>query len=160
MRDTPRDIRPGSAALIGQLVSNIVEGEYRPIAVANTLDGECALTAVDWYQHIRFGLITAHEFIEFGRNRSEAPALQLLLTMLEQRLGRAVEQADAKPAIDRNYTRGNARQHSLNEGAASIELRIRAAQRVGLFLEPPGHPVERGRQRLYLVFSLRDRHPN
>ena len=35
---------------------------------------------------------------------------------------------------------------------------LAAAKRAGLLLEPPGHPVEGGRQRLDLVLGVGDRH--
>ena len=60
--------------------------------------------------------------------------------------------------IERDHARGDARQHRLDEGAAGVELGVGGAQRAGLLLEPPGHPVEGGRQRLDLVLGLGDRH--
>ena len=60
--------------------------------------------------------------------------------------------------VDRNDARGDARQHRLDERAPGIELRVGASQLVGLLLEPLGHPVERGGERLHLVLGLGDRH--
>ena len=67
---------------------------------------------------------------------------------------------DAKRTVDGDNAGRDARQHSLDEGAAQVELGVRGAQRVRLLLKPPGHTVEGRRQRLDLVFRLCDRHPN
>ena len=64
------------------------------------------------------------------------------------------------PRIERDDARGDARQHRLDEGAAGVELGVGGAERARLLLEPPGHPVEGGRERLDLVLALRDRHPS
>ena len=158
MRDAPGDVRPGGAALVGQLVGDVVEGQHRPVLVAHALDRERALAAVGGDQHIGLRLLAAHELVELGRDRRQAPCLRSALALLEQGLGRAVEQQDAVLRIDRDDAGGDARQHRLDEGAAGVELGVGGAQRVGLLLEPPGHPVERGRQRLHLVLGLGDRH--
>ena len=57
VRDAPRDVRPGGAALVGQLVGDVVEGQHRAVLVAHALDRERALAAVGGDQDI--GLATA-----------------------------------------------------------------------------------------------------
>jgi hypothetical protein len=95
MGDAPGDVGPGGAALVGQLVGDVVEGQHRCRRRSAPLDRERALPA--------FGAITrrwpralaAHEFVELGRHIGQVLALELLLALLQQRLGRAVDEQDA-----------------------------------------------------------------
>ena len=53
-------------ALIKQLVRDVVERQDRSVLVAHALDGQRALAAVTVDQHVRFGLLAAHELVELG----------------------------------------------------------------------------------------------
>ena len=158
VRNPARDVRPCGPALVGQLVGDVVEGQHRPVLVAHALDRERALDALGGDQHIRLGLLAAHELVELGRDRRQASCLRSPLPFCEQGLGRAVEEQYPELRIDRDDAGGDARQHRLDEGAASVELRVGGAQVARLFLEPPGHPIEGGGEGLDLVLGLRDRH--
>ena len=46
VRDAAGDVRPGGAALVGQLVGDVVEGQHRAVLVAHALDRERALAGV------------------------------------------------------------------------------------------------------------------
>ena len=68
MRDPARDVRPCRAALIGQLVGDVVEGEDAAVLVANALDRERALAGPGDDQDVGLALLAAHEFVEVGRD--------------------------------------------------------------------------------------------
>ena len=78
--------------------------------------------------------------------------------MVEQGLGRAIDEQDAALGVERDDAGGDRRQHRLDEGAARVELVVGGDQRPGLFLQPPGHAVEGGGEHGDFVGRLVDRH--
>ena len=91
VRDAPRDVGPGRAPLVGKLVGDVVEGQHRAVLIAHALDRERALPGVGDDDHIRFGLLAAHELVELGRDGAQPLPFDLLLLCLQQRFGGAVE---------------------------------------------------------------------
>ena len=79
MRDAPGDVRPGGAPLVGQLVGDVVEGQHRAVLIAHALDRQRALPAVGDDDHVRFGLLAAHELVEIRRHRAERLPFDLVL---------------------------------------------------------------------------------
>ena len=130
MRDAPRDVGPGGAALVGQLVGDVVEGQHRAVLVAHALDRERALAAVGG-DRCTFASDCSPRMNSSSSGETDARPLpfELFLALLEQRLGRAVDEQDAMRAVDRDDAGGDARQHRLDEGAAGVELRVGGAQR-------------------------------
>ena len=143
MRDAPGDVGPGGAALVGQLVGDVVEGQHRrrpgsarasPRACAGPLPAATRTSASRCSPRMNSS--------SSGETSASWRAFELVLALLQQRLGRAVDQQDAARRIERDDAGGDARQHRLDEGAAGVELGVGGDQRAGLLLEPPGHPVE------------------
>ena len=157
MRDAPRDVGPGGAALVAQLVGDVVERQHAAVLIAHAPYRQRALAGPDPHQHVGLALIARHEFVEVGRQAGERGALDLFLALLQQRLGRAVDEQDAIARVERDDPGGDARQHRLDEGSAGVELAVGRHQRAGLFLQAPGHAVERGRQRRDFIVGRRHR---
>ena len=159
MRDSARDIRPGGAALIAELVGDVVEGEDAAVLIADPLDRKRARAALGRDQHVRFRLLAAHEFVELGRDARQLPPLDRFVGALDELVGRAVDEQDLVGAVERDNPGGDTRQHRLDEGAAGLQLGVGGLERAGLLLEPPGHAVERARQHLNFILGLADLHP-
>src|SRR5579884_2505109 len=156
MRDPTRNVGPRGSALIRQLVRDVVEGQHRPVLVAHPLYRESPLGRLACNEHIRLGLVTAHEFAELGRNIGKAPSLDVALLALEQIFSRAVHKANTVRCIDRDYARAYIFENRLHERTAGVELSIRGAQFGSLSLEPVRHPIEGFRKRLDLIVAGRD----
>ena len=158
VRDALGDVGPGGAALVAQLVGDVVEGQHPAVGGLHALDRERALPALGAHRDRR-RRATRRRGIRPARatTSSRSRPSRLSLAVVEQRLGRAIDQQDAALGVERDDPRRDRRQHRLDERAARVELVVGGDQRPGLFLQPPGHAVEGGGEHGDLVGRLVDR---
>ena len=155
MRDAARDIGPGGAALVGQLLGDVVEGQDVARGVARQLDRQRAQIAMGAHLDDARILVRRDEVSKFGRNIRQPPANRIIPLLHQDRRRRTVEQQHNALQIDGEHAGGHARKDRLDEGAAFVELAVGGDERAGLGLEPLGHAVEGGRQRADFVAAER-----
>ena len=155
MRDAACDIGPGCAALVAQLLGDVVEGQYVSAVVGGDLDRERAALGTARDLDHGFALPAVDEGAELMRNIVESASDERASRRREQRRRGLVGQPDIARPVDRDNSRADARQHCLDEGTPPFDLIVGGDQIVRLPLQRIGHPVERGRQRADLVARMR-----
>ena len=154
--DAAGDVGPGGAALVEQLLGDVVEGEDVAALDPHPLHRQRARLAAGGELDDVLALVAVEMGVELGRELGELAADRLVLVGLEQGLGRAVDQPHVALLVDRDDAGGDPGQHRLDEGAAAVELGVGRDQGAGLLLEPAGHPVEGVAQDADLVACTRD----
>ena len=125
MRDAPRDVRPGGAPLVGQLVGDVVEGQHRAVLVADALDRERALAAVGdddahWLRDCSPRMNSSRSGETSASALPSSSSWPCWSRVSAERLMSRIRLS----RIERDHAGGDARQHRLDEGAARIELRV------------------------------------
>ena len=159
MRDPARDVGPGRAALVEQLLRDILETQHIAVALRHRLCRKRRRLRVAPRQlHDRLMLFAGQQPREFRRDICERLAGQFPGALPDQMLGGSVGEQDAVFGIDRDDCRRDAGQHRLDEAAARFELFVDADECPRLPLELFGHPVECARQHRDFVIARRRRH--
>ncbi len=83
MGDTPGDIGPGRAALVAQLIGDVVEGQHEAVAIAHPLDRQRSLPLGRIDQHIGLAGLAGHELAKLGGNIAKLASFNALLAMRE-----------------------------------------------------------------------------
>jgi hypothetical protein len=96
VRDAARHVRPGGAALVEQLLGDVVEGQNMPALDPHPLHRQGARLARRRELDYVLALLAVEVAVEFGRQRRELLADRLLLAGPEQRLRGAVDQAHVR----------------------------------------------------------------
>jgi len=151
VRDSACDVGPGGAALIEQLLGDIVEGQHMPSFVGHDLDREGACLARSARFHDALAHMAVEQRVEFGRDRCERLIDRHARAACEHNPRRAVHQPHASLAIDREDAGRHARQHRLGQRAPPLE-------RAGLLFEADRHAVERVGERRDLILGTRIGH--
>jgi hypothetical protein len=141
--DAPRDVRPGGAALIEQLLGDVVESEDVAAPDLDRLDRERARLATRSELDDVLAFRGHQLAVELGGEVGKLLADRALAPGLEQAFGRAVDQPHDMILVDRDDAGGDTGQNGLGEGPPRLELGIGLDEVAGLLLEPLGHPIER-----------------
>ncbi len=146
VRNAPRDIGPGGAALIEQLLGNILKAQDKAVALRYCFRGQrrgfgvCARELDD-----RLALVPNQQLRKFGRDVRQGATGQAISRLADQPLGGGVGELDAVVGVHRNHCRRHAAEHRFNKAAPSLELFVDANQRAGLPFQLFGHSIERAR---------------
>ena len=151
MRDAARDVRPRRAALIEQLLRDIVEGQDRPRIGPRDPDGKRPRLAAAHDLNDRLTLATRHQIGEFGRDKGQRLPDDAVDARADQFGRRIVGDPDRAVFARGDHARRHAGHHRLDERTAAVELIVCGDQRAILLLQPPGHSVERIGQRADLI---------
>ena len=151
MRDPPRHVRPGGAALIEQLLRDVVERQHLTLFVARYLHRQRLGLAVRRDLDDRLACIAIEQRIELRRKRGKRLAHRVAAGNVQHGRCRAVDELNAPIAADRDHAGRHAGHHRLDQRPAAV-------QRGRLRLQPLGHHVKRAAQRTDFVPSAGFRH--
>ena len=155
MGDPAGDVGPGGAALVRQLLGDIIKGEDVARRVGGQLHGQGSHVAMGAHLHDTGVLTRLHEIRQFGRNIRQPPADRIILLSHQNGRCRTVEQQDYALQVDRQDACTNARKDGFDEGAAFVQLTIGRHQGTGLRFEALRHPVEGRRERSDFIAAQR-----
>src|SRR3546814_19433408 len=96
VRDAPRDVGPGGAALVEQLLGDILETEHETVALRDRLGGEGRGFGIRTRElDDCLMLFALQQMGQFGRNLGERLSGEIFARGADQPLGRGVDQQDA-----------------------------------------------------------------
>jgi len=157
VRDPSGDVRPGGAALIEQLLRDVVEGQDGAGVGARDPHRERPRFAPTGDLHDRLAFPADDKVEELGSDGAERSADQSVRPGPEQRGRGSVGQADRAIARRGDDAGRNPRHHRFDQRPSALDGLIGGDERVGLCTEALGHAIERIGEHADLVGRSRDR---
>ncbi len=161
MRDTPRDVGPGGAPLVEQLLGDILETQREAIALRHRFGRERrGLGILARQLHDRLALVAGQQPRQFGRDIVQWSPGEAIRRLTDQAFRRGIGEQDAAVGVDRHDRRGYAAEHRLDKAAPCLELLVGVDRGAGLPFQLLGHPVEGAGQHRNLVVAGRRGNPD